>query len=83
MYQLPLTGKELEDILIKNKDGLCQCDVQDTTITVSVDFTVVDGSEIKFKSPVNCSQVTNLIVTCTNESNDYTFDFVDANGNDI
>ena len=83
MYQLPITGKELEDILIKNKADLYPCDIHDNTITVSVDFTVVDGSEIKFKSPVNCSQVTNLFVTCTNESKDYIFNFVDANGNDI
>lgn len=83
MYQLPITGKELEDILIKNKADLYPCDVYDNAITVSVDFTVVDGSEIKFKSPVNCSQVTNLFVTCTNESKDYNFNFVDANGNNI
>lgn len=33
-----------------------------SNIRVDVDYTIKDGTEIKFKSPVDCSQVTGLIV---------------------
>jgi hypothetical protein len=55
-------------------------------IRVDVGFKIKDGSEIKFRSPVDCSAVTGLIVYYPTEDGSIvsnTFAFADAHGNNV
>ena len=55
-------------------------------IRVDLDYTLYDGTEIKFRSPVDCSQVTGLIVHYPEMDGNATskeFAFADAHGNNV
>lgn len=55
-------------------------------IRVDVRYTIQDGSEIKFRSPVDCSAVTGLIVYYPGADGNTTsmeFAFADAHGNNV
>ena len=50
-------------------------------IIVDLNYPIQDGTEVKFRSPVDCSQVTGLIVNYNGGSQE--FMFADANGNNV
>lgn len=55
-------------------------------IRVDLDYTIVDGAELVFKSPCHCSEATGLIVYYPNEINvvvSQEFIFADAHKNDV
>ncbi len=55
-------------------------------IRVDVGYTIKDGSEIKFKSPVDCSVITGLVVyypTDEGKTVSKVFAFADAHGNNV
>lgn len=50
-------------------------------IRVDVNFQIQDGTEIVFRSPCDCSEITGLIVYANGEP--YEFAFADAHGNNV
>lgn len=88
-YVLPLTTKEVERRLLKIADLAVHPAIYDESkalIQVVIDHFIEDGSEIKFKAPVDCSAITKLRVQYTDELGAVTskvFAFADANGNDV
>ncbi|MBR5198507.1 MAG: hypothetical protein IKW20_01600 [Bacteroidales bacterium] len=50
-------------------------------IRVNLNSTIADGTEVKFRSPADCSQVTGLSIYHTGGKTE--FAFADANGNDV
>lgn len=55
-------------------------------IRVDLDYTIKDGTEIKFRSPVDCSQITGLIVYYPGANGNTTskeFVLADAHGNNV
>lgn len=50
-------------------------------IIVDLNYPIQDGTEIKFRSPVDCSQVTGLIVNYNGGSQEFVF--ADAHGNNV
>ena len=83
---LPLTAKEVERRLLKVADLAVHPAVQeDSDIKVILDHFIEDGSEIKFKAPVDCSAVSRLLVQYIDgeEVLSKKFAFADANGNDV
>lgn len=57
-----------------------------SNIRVDVDYTIKDGTEIKFRSPVDCSQITGLIVYYTGANGNTTskvFALADAHGSNV
>lgn len=50
-------------------------------IIVDLNYPIQDGTEVKFRSPVDCSQVTGLMVNYNGGSQE--FMFADAHGNDV
>ena len=91
---LPLTAEEVEKRLLKAASKIYSAEFieSDTLIQVIADTNhlIEDGSELKFRSPVNCTEVTRLRVQYTevaddgkSKANTKTFAFADANGNDI
>ena len=55
-------------------------------IRVNVGYSIHDGAEIKFRSPVDCSAVTGLIVYYPSSNGRLTstkFSFADAHGNNV
>lgn len=84
---LPLTAKEVEKRLLKVADLAVHPAIQDKSdIKVIIDHFIEDGSEIKFKAPVDCADVTRLTIQYKNENGESVskkFAFADANGNDI
>ena len=50
-------------------------------IIVDLNYPIQDGTEVKFRSPVDCSQVTGLKVNYPNGSQE--FAFADAHGNNV
>ena len=50
-------------------------------IKVDLSTPIFDGAEVKFRSPVDCSQVTGLVVCYNGESQE--FIFADAHGNNV
>ena len=50
-------------------------------IRVDLNTPITDGTEVVFRSPVDCSQVTGLLVNHTGGSQE--FAFADAHGNDV
>ena len=50
-------------------------------IIVDLDYQIQDGSEVVFRSPVDCSQVTGLLVNYSGGSKE--FMFADAHGNNV
>lgn len=55
-------------------------------IRVDVDYTIIDGSEIVFRSPVDCSAITGLIVyyiASNGAAVSKVFAFADAHGNNV
>ena len=87
LYTLPLTSEELERRLLKVSDLAVHPAIQDgTNIKVALEHFIEDGSEIKFKAPVDCSAVSRLAVQYTDKEGQTLtkyFAFADANGNDI
>jgi hypothetical protein len=87
MYKLAITAEELDKILAKQQEDLNVAnEVIDNRISVAVNFTVVDGSEIKFRSPAACSAITGLSVQYPDEFGVTTtkeFAFADAHGNNV
>jgi hypothetical protein len=86
-YILPLTAEDVERRLLKVTDLSVHEAVHDKlNILVKLDnHFIEDGSEIKFRAPVSCSEVTRLHVQYEGEHGTETkvFAFADANGNDI
>lgn len=87
LYKLPFTAEEVKKILVKQSHDLVTgVEVIDNLIKVTVNFTISDGSEIKFLAPVDCSKVTRLLVCYPDSSGvaeSKEFIFADANGNDL
>lgn len=57
-----------------------------SNIRVDVNYTITDGSEIVFRSPVDCSQITGLKVYYTGENGSTAskeFVLADAHGNNV
>ncbi len=57
-----------------------------SNIRVDVGYTIQDGAEIKFRSPVDCSAITGLIMHYPGEDGNITskvFVFADAHGNNV
>ena len=57
-----------------------------SNIRVDVEYTIRDGYEIKFRSPVDCSQITGLIVYYPGSNGNVTskvFALADAHGNNV
>ena len=54
-------------------------------IKVTVDYTILNGQPLTFKSPADCSQVTGLVVSYPEggETKSKTFQFADAHGNNV
>lgn len=54
-------------------------------IRVDVTEPVIDGMEIRFKAPCNCTEVEGLTVYYSDNAHNhrYEFDFRDANGQDV
>ena len=86
-YRLPLTTEEIEKRLLKISDLAVHDSIQDgSDIKVIVDHFIEDGSEIKFKAPIDGSVASKLRVQYkdnNNESANKIFVFADANGNDV
>lgn len=89
---LPLTAQEVEERLLKLNNitaGATILEVAQTVnnkIRVDVDYAIENGTEIKFRSPVDCSAITGLVVYYLNESNvivSKEFAFADAHGNNV
>ena len=91
MYQLAITAEELEQILLKQQHDISSVEISEinagsSIISTTVDFTISDGSELKFKAPVAASQLVGLNINYPDESGNRAskdFIFYDANGNDI
>ena len=52
-------------------------------IRVNLTTPIKDGTEVVFRSPVDCSQVTGLKVYCNNDGSSKEFAFADAHGNNV
>ena len=86
MHIFPWSAKELENKLLKIDAYSTDCSVDGSNIVIDIDHSIANGYEIKFKSPVDCSEVTRLKITYINKadkSETKLFAFADANGNDI
>ena len=93
MHILPLTAQEVEekllsiDTLHSKVDAVHAAAIEGTLIRVNLSYAIIDGSELKFKAPADCSDITGLIVYYPGENKDNpvssTFVFADANGNDL
>jgi hypothetical protein len=86
-YRLPLTIEEVKKRLLKVADlSVHPAAAVGGFIQVAIDHFIEDGSEIKFRSPVDCTEVTKLRVQYQNEAGGTVtkdFAFADANGNDV
>jgi hypothetical protein len=82
-----LSTSEIERRLLKVADLAVHTAIAyDSIIQVVIDHFIEDGSEIKFKAPVGCTDATRLQVQYTNTNGENvikTFAFADANGNDV
>ena len=88
MYKLSVTAENLERVISKQLDDISPVVemADDSNIKLSVNFTLADGSEIKFKAPADCSSITGLVISYPdNSGNTVTSNFVltDAHGNDV
>ena len=87
MYQLSFTAEDLEKLFAKqNLDIISDVKLSGFNIIVNVDFNITNGSELKFKTPADSSEVSTLVVNYKDASGDMSyraFGFVDAHGNDI
>lgn len=86
-YKLSFTAQELEALYAKRKYDLAQ-DVSvssDSFINATVDFAIADGSQIKFRSPADFSQVAGLRVNYKlgEDTSFMDFTFVDAHGHNV
>lgn len=52
-------------------------------IRVDLNYAIKDGTEVVFRSPVDCSQVTGLKVYSKNDGSSKEFAFADAHGNNV
>lgn len=88
---LPFSATEIENRLKKIPDLAVDlfCDgVKETIdgvdcIVVHINYDITDGMEIKFKSPVACTDISRLCVKQSGTDNQKIFAFADANGNDV
>ena len=84
---LPLTASEVERRLLKVADlAVHPATASGNFIQVVLDHFIENGSEVKFKSPVDCSAITRLQIQYLDNDGDVAtknFAFADANGNDI
>ncbi len=90
-HKIPLSAYEIENRLKKVPelalDVFCIGTLESVDgtdcIVLNINHGIVDGLEIKFKSPVNCSAVTRLCVRKEGTTEYKIFAFADANGNDV
>jgi hypothetical protein len=84
---LQLTAAEVEKRLLKVADlAVHPAVATGDLIQVALDYFIENGSEIKFKAPVDCSAVSRLQIQYLDNDGDVAtknFAFADANGNDI
>jgi hypothetical protein len=84
---IPLTADEVERRLLKIADLTVYTAIQSgTDIQVTLKHFIEGGSEVKFRAPVDCSEVTRLVVKYKTNNGDTAskkFAFADANGNDV
>lgn len=83
---LPLTAKDIERRLFKVDDlAIHESTYNGSEIQVTLTHFIENGSEIKFKAPVDCAEVTRLCVQYTTKDGQISkvFAFADANGNDV
>jgi hypothetical protein len=89
MHKLPLSAAEVEARLqrILSLDAFsAAAAVNNGLIRVDLNSSLTDGMEVKFRSPVDCSQVTGLIIhypEAENEDASKEFVFADAHGNNV
>lgn len=87
MYQLSFTAQDLEKLYTKQSTEIVReiSISADNFIVVNVDFSIAAGTEIKFKSPVDCSQIIGLRVWYKDgdDSAFHDFNFADAHGNNV
>lgn len=88
-HVLPLTAEEIERRLL-NADLTVHSAIQDADnsniLQIRLDYQIVNGSEIKFKYPVDCAEITKLQIWFkdnTKQDISKEFAFVDANGNNV
>ena len=86
-YRLPITAEEIQRKLAKIADlAIHPAVASGGFICVAIDHFIENGSEIKFKAPVDCTDVTRLQIQYIDENQTTitkTFAFADANGNDV
>lgn len=86
-YKLSFTAQELENLYAKQRLDIAQevSISDDSFIVVNVNFAIADGSEIKFKSPADCSQIIGLRVwyKAGDDTAFQDFAFADAHGNNV
>lgn len=88
-YILSLSAEEIEKRLLKAASKIYSAEYieSDSLILVRTDDThlIEDGSELKFRAPVACTDATRLRVVYAGKKEDTykNFVFADANGNDI
>jgi hypothetical protein len=82
-----MTAAEVERRLLKIADlAIHSAEAHDNFIRVDINHFIENGSGIKFKAPVSCTEVSKLQINYTDNSGVVTtknFAFADANGNDI
>lgn len=87
MYKLSFTAEALEKLFAKlNLDICSNTSIDDSSrVVVTANFELVNGSEIKFMAPADCSEITALRVYYNDNGVTTSRDFVftDAHGCDI
>ena len=93
MYKLPFTAEEVKERLLKIQKLSADSAVHSAgyesakeLIRVDLEYTIEDGSEIKFRAPVNGARTTCLVIY--NPKENYAvvsteFAFADAHGNNV
>lgn len=92
-YILPLSAEEIKKRLLKAADlsiheAKCtqSSSGESNPIEITLDYAIEDGTELKFRTPVSCTDTTKLLVRYIDEDGqtaEKTFAFVDANGNNV
>ena len=93
MYKLPFTAEEVKERLLKIQKLSADSAVHSAgyesakeLIRVDLGYTIEDGSEIKFKAPVDGARTTGLVVYYPNADEvvvSTEFAFADAHGNNV
>ena len=87
-YKLSFTAEDLEKVFAKqNLDIIPNVTINGSGYLVAtVDFPIGNGSELRFKAPAHCSQISGLIVNFKHVDGSTAsreFLFTDAHGNDV